>query len=353
MLKYFGVLWFVIGGIYTCIMICLRRQIALAIGVCKQAARALGHMPLLIIFPVIQSIGLLLFMIPWIYFGSYLMSSGEMVSNQLPYRAFEYSENVRWALLYYLFIFFWTSQFIVAMGQLVVAISCSSWYFDRNKGLSNTKVIRAVKDAFCYHMGSAAFGSLLIAIIKTIRAIIMYLQKKAKDSGNKAAQVVLCCIQCCMWCLEKCMKFINKNAYIQIAIHSYSFCKAAKESFFLILRNAGRLTALSVVSDIVLMLGKLMITFGTTFLAYLIFKGMDDLNGPVFPTLLTLLLAYAVSLAFLEVFGMAISTILQSFVADEERNPPDKRFADGELKKFVPVSGEVAKTLDSNQVVPA
>jgi choline transporter-like protein 2/4/5 len=208
MLKYFGILWLVVGGVYSVVMIFLRKRVALAIAVCKQAARALGHMPLLIVFPVIQSVGLLLFMLPWMYFGSYLMSAGEMIStmipgNPTPYRVFAYAENVRYALLYYVFIYFWTSQFIVAMGQLVVAMSCAAWYFDRTKGQSNTKVVKALRQAFWYHMGSAAFGSLIIAIIKTIRAIVMYLQNKAKKSGNKAAQMVLCCIQCCMWCLEK------------------------------------------------------------------------------------------------------------------------------------------------------
>jgi hypothetical protein len=153
------------------------------------------------------------------------------------------------------------------------------------------------------------------------------------------------------------MKFLNKNAYIQIAIHSYSFCKAAKESFFLILRNAGRLLALGVVSEIVLLLGKMVITLGTTFFAYTVLKGMDELNGAVFPSLLVLILSYAVSLTFLEVFGMAISTILQCFVADEELLPPNMRFAEEELKKFVPQNdgkaANLAQVQGFNQVAPA
>jgi hypothetical protein len=82
-----------------------------------------------------------------------------------------------------------------------------------------------MKKAMWYHLGTAAFGSLIIAIIKTIRAVIAYLQNQAKKSKNKALQMVLCAIQCYMWCLEKCMKFLNKNAYIQTAIYGYSFCK--------------------------------------------------------------------------------------------------------------------------------
>jgi hypothetical protein len=56
--------------------------------------------------------------------------------------------------------------------------------------------------------------------------------------------------------LEKCMKFLNKNAYIQTAIYGYSFCKSARSAFFLIARNILRIIAVSCVGDFVLFLGK-------------------------------------------------------------------------------------------------
>lgn len=48
-------------------------------------------------------------------------------------------------------------------------------------------------------------------------------------------------MKCCFWCLEKCLRYLNKNAYIGIAIYGKNFCKAAKDAFFLLLRNALRL----------------------------------------------------------------------------------------------------------------
>ena len=41
------------------------------------------------------------------------------------------------------------------------------------------------------------------------------------------------------------MRFINKNAYIQTAIFGTGFCTSAKEAFFLILRNAARIAAIT------------------------------------------------------------------------------------------------------------
>jgi len=112
-----------------------------------------------------------------------------------------------------------------------------------------------------YNAGTAAFGSLIIAIMATIRAVIAYIQSKAAKSKNRIAVAVLCCIQCCLWCIEKCIKFLNKNAYIQTAIHGYSFCKACRSAFFLLLRNILRVAAVNMVSGFVLALGKVKIRY--------------------------------------------------------------------------------------------
>ena len=111
-------------------------------------------------------------------------------------------------------------------------------------------------------------------------------------SKLRVAVVILSVLKCLLWCIEKCLKYINKQAYIQTgehllrphvwfrtlflsstfpynivfhahktsAIFGYSFCKAARQGFFLILRNALRITAVSVVSQLVLFIGKVFIT---------------------------------------------------------------------------------------------
>ena len=74
-----------------------------------------------------------------------------------------------------------------------------------------------------FHLGTAAFGSLIIAIIQMIRIILKYLEHKVKDWEKKGCsgpllyilKGALSCAQCVLWCFEKCMKFININAYIE------------------------------------------------------------------------------------------------------------------------------------------
>ena len=90
-------------------------------------------------------------------------------------------------------------------------------------------------------------------------------------------------------------------------------------------------------SEFVLILGKLFIMTGTTLLAYMFME--QSLEGQVnylwFPTLLVCFVSYFTAEMFNEVFGMAISTILQCFIADEEMFEPAERFAEGDLADTV------------------
>ena len=104
-----------------------------------------------------------------------------------------------------------------------------------------------------YHTGTLAFGSLIIAIIKAIRAMIQYIEEKLKEKGadKPPVKVLLCLCKCCFWCLEKFMKFINRNAYILTAINGTNFCSSAKEAFGLILRNCVRVVVLDKVTQLI------------------------------------------------------------------------------------------------------
>ena len=186
-----------------------------------------------------------------------------------------------------------------------------------------------------YHAGTAAYGSLIIAIMKTIQSIIKYLQEKNKGSFSKMFNCILGCLSCCVRCMEKCMKFINKNGYIQTAIHGYSFCKACRAAFFLLLRNILRVIGVSLVGDFVLLLGKLLIPMATTFLCYLaIAYGLPESEVPaiVSPLIFVFIVSYFIACMFGEVLGMGITTIMHCFIADEEMFEPKKRFAEGSLR---------------------
>ena len=68
-----------------------------------------------------------------------------------------------------------------------------------------------------YHTGSLAFGSLLLAVVQVIRVMLEYLDQRLKAAENKFAKFLMSCLKCCFWCLEKFIKFLNRNAYIMVS----------------------------------------------------------------------------------------------------------------------------------------
>lgn len=81
-----------------------------------------------------------------------------------------------------------------------------------------------------------------------IRVFLEYLDRKLKKYDNEITRAIMCCLKCFFWCLEKFLKFINKNAYIMCAIHGKNFCSSARKAFGLLMRNIIRVFVLDKVS---------------------------------------------------------------------------------------------------------
>lgn len=283
--------------LYSCLVLALRKRIALAIGIVEEAGKALASIPTIIFLPLVQTAGLVMFIIPWFIYMIYLASSGSIhsvskynsfIGHNVTYKHFDFDDNTKWAMLFLVFCLFWTSQFIIAIGQLIISFAVSCWYFTKDKStVGNGTVLWASRITVMYYSGTAAFGSLLIAVLSTIKIALLYIQRKCKQNNNKFTECVTKCLICCMWCMESFVKFINKNAYIETAIHGYGFCQAAKSAFFLLLRNVLRVSAVNLVSDFVIMLGKFLVPALTTLICYVSIQYShndlkDEINGIYF-----------------------------------------------------------------------
>lgn len=51
----------------------------------------------------------------------------ETAAGTITVKDFKYTDNMRYAALYLLFAYFWTSEFIVAMGQVIKSTHASSY----------------------------------------------------------------------------------------------------------------------------------------------------------------------------------------------------------------------------------
>jgi hypothetical protein len=91
--------------------------------------------------------------------------------------------------------------------------------------------LQSTKRAFTTSFGSVCYGSLLIALIQTLRAIIRMARSSAEDADNVFCVVVLCCLECFVAMIEELIEYFNKYAFTQVAIYGKDYCTAAKDTW--------------------------------------------------------------------------------------------------------------------------
>lgn len=253
------------------------------------------------------------------------------------------SQQSTYLFLVMMFGMFWIVAWLIAIQIFVVAAVVCMWYFgghgsDTGDESAQAGVCVAFGWAFRYHLGSLAWGAFLVAVITMIRVIFEYIVHQYEKAGMKdniIFKCITCYIRCILKCLDMCIKFINKNAYIQVALHNRSFCEGAKESFYLMARNAARFNAVGWTGAILLFIGKCLITSACVFLTIILIDAQyPDVEQPFVPATIIGVFAYLISSMFLSVFDFSALTILHSFCLDEEqggsRNTPEglKNFLD-------------------------
>jgi hypothetical protein len=205
-------------------------------------------------------------------------------------------------------------------------------------------------------LGSLLFGSFLVAVVQLLRAILIYIDQQTKNlqKTNIVLKIAMKVLHCCLWCLEKCMKFITKNAYIIISMEGCSFFTAAKRAFGLIFSNFAQIGIVQTVSSFVLILAKLAMSVSAGALMFIYIESNEDfsaygetpLNYPIVPAIVTALLGYFVAATFLNVYDLCIDTILLSFCMDKEKNKPGTFFMSESLQKLI------GKYQDTSKIPP-
>ncbi|CAE7915874.1 slc44a5 [Symbiodinium necroappetens] len=360
-LEVVGYILWVIAGIYFILVCCLVDRIRLAIAVNQVAASFVKDTPRILIMPILQAMIGILWILLWALSASFLLS--QVPEDYTPKEAFtSYDEafgtaNVSgkctdkwptggvwksescdlvngtyacwrcsppryvfdWRFAVSFFVFLWNNALNIAIGQCLIAGAVGIWFFTSNSDKGTKRVIaQSTWNVFRYHLGSLAFGSFIIAVIQFIRYLMKYYEKQAKAAKNRVLVLVLKVLQCCIWCFEKCVKFLNKNAYIQIALMGTNFCVSAKKAFFLILRNAFRFGTVAILGTMIHAIGFLFIIASSVALGYLILTGLYPDIAPAVCLIIYGCTAYVVSKLFMNVFGLAVDTTLQCFIACEE-----------------------------------
>uniref|UniRef100_H2YS17 Choline transporter-like protein n=1 Tax=Ciona savignyi TaxID=51511 RepID=H2YS17_CIOSA len=362
----------IVDAIMILLVIFLRKRIQIAIKVIEQSSKAIGWMISTLFYPLVTFLLVLIAVSFWAATALFLASTGSPIYQVIDSRNLTslpnttslhgqtcdinlwsnsthqyylnddvscvfvkyggtsiFHNNVIWLQVVAVFGMLWIVNWILALGQCTLAGAFASYYWAWKKpqDIPLLPLYSSFGRSLRYHTGSLAFGSLIIAIVQIIRLMLEYADNKLKTAENKVAKFILKCMKCCFWCLEKFLKFLNRNAYIMIAVYGKHFCWSAKEAFKLLMRNIIRAAVIDKVTDFILFVGKLIVTVGMGALAWAFFtnKFVSLLQAPTLnyywmPIIIVSVAAYFVAAGFFNTFGMAVDTIFLCFLEDLERN---------------------------------
>ncbi|KAF9101650.1 putative choline transporter, neither null mutation nor overexpression affects choline transport [Mortierella sp. AM989] len=135
-------------------------------------------------------------------------------------------------IVFCFFSFYWTSQVLANIAHTTICGVFATYYFMKGspQGVTKSPTIESMKRACTTSIGSICFGSLVIAIIQTLRTIA----NMARGDSDGILAFVGCLIDCFLACIQGIAEFINKYAFAQVAVYGKPYVQAAKDTWTII-----------------------------------------------------------------------------------------------------------------------
>jgi len=338
--------WYVAGAIiailffiYVISMCLARKRIKTAVALVKQSTVVIKERPMLMLFPFATLTVQLCFLAFFILLGAFLFTADldsshftssldgiTKSSSFLEYldwfngtsasdikSADDSASNVQ--LLVYLYLVFgllWTIEVITNISWTAMSGAVSHWFFFRESAEHKTRapLLRSLGRVLCYHLGTIVFGAFIVGVIKLIRLVLMIIDKYTKDlqKSNPLFWLIIKCTQCCMYCLEKTIKFITNYAYIYVALQGSGFCKACFQTFSLIFANPAQLSINSLVRIALKWIQLITVPLGCAWMANIALVA-NQKPDPIYATTLIALMALVIASIFATVFGCVLDTL--------------------------------------------
>jgi solute carrier family 44 (choline transporter-like protein), member 2/4/5 len=370
------------------VLFALRKSIARSIHVLKLGSKALRKLPMALVFPLTVVALVLLLFVWFAYVAASLASAGEVVvvdvrqeldmlrqqanttisqrvldslinaTNEWDGSLTYYAGNtaLNWLQIYNAFMFLWSAAFVHGFSIMVTASAVGMWYFSKNKSkqadlkvhkLPKYYILDSVARTLLFHTGTIAVGSLLIAIVSTIRWFVQWLQAQLMRQYSQHESTYIpvnirlaidCIIQCLLRSMQTILEIVTHYSYIFAAVKGESFAESGRQVFSLILKYTTLLASVSVMTNSVIAICKMSVCVASCFCYYAIIISSDQfapggentIYSPIASIVICFLLSYLIASGFFNTFSVAVDTILICYVTDidenELRHMGDKRF---------------------------
>ena len=117
------------------------------------------------------------------------------------------------------------------ISQTTVAGVIGTWCFDKASASSfcSSAVTQPLYRSCTSSFGSICFGSLLNAIVITLRDLANYAEEQARsEEEHQAMALLFCVLQCILSILEDILEYFNRWSYTFVGIYGMSYLESGK-----------------------------------------------------------------------------------------------------------------------------
>lgn len=314
-------------GVLLC---CCRHSLDVAAGCVEAACEVVMELPSLIFGCIVWALVKALFWIFFLYLFVCFFSTASITRADPPHMRELQLSDWQWIYVYY-FLFFvtWFMGFLTAVYKFAIAFSVADYFHapfkpedPMDRQTNSCEFFQAMYVGLSKHTGSLAFGALVVGLFNWIAQIASW-AFKGQHEANPLIRCILCAAGCCMTCCGPFIQVVNKNAFIDIAVTSSTFCQAGKNAMS-ILRKAPSIAILEGATFIFQIAGIALVTASTGSICYMVLTNTvfadDDfwfyVPGPFTATFFVLIISFSVSISFMDIFEMAADTLLYCYASE-------------------------------------
>lgn len=126
-------------------------------------------------------------------------------------------------IVFLLFVsFYWTVGVFTNTVHVTTAGTVGTWWFV--PGEASSCFSTGLKDSFCrattYSFGSICFGSLVVAVIRALRAMAR--------QRSRNGEFLRCIAECILACIANLVEYFNKWAYVYVGLYGFGYIEAGK-----------------------------------------------------------------------------------------------------------------------------
>lgn len=163
---------------------------------------------------------------------------------------------------------YWISEMLKNTIHTIICGVFGSWYFSPHD-LPRGATRGSLKRSMTYSFGSISFGSLVLAIINSLRQLCSIAQQHEGAQGNMVGYIAFCILGCLISFLDWLAHIFNKYAFAHIALYGKAYIPAAKDTWKMFKDRGIDALAQECLVGPVLSIGSMFVAYTCALLGYL------------------------------------------------------------------------------------